>query len=224
MTPVTIPLADGGSVPGLLQAPPDPAAAVVLAHGAGAGMAHPFMAAAAEGLVARGLAVLRYQFPFMAEGRKPPDRPPVAQATVRGAVAAAAQAWPGLPLIAGGKSFGGRMTSGAQAVAPLPGVRALLFLGFPLHAAAKPGIARAAHLADVALPMLFVQGTRDALAEPGLLRPMVEALGPRATLLAIEGADHGFHVPARSGRTDADVLATALDAVEAWILPIVGAS
>lgn len=208
-------------VSGLLAVPPTASACLVLAHGAGAGMTHPFMATVASGLADRNIASLRYQFPSMERGAKRPDRPPLARATVRAAVAAAARLAPGLPLVAGGKSFGGRMTSQAQAETPLPGVRGLVFLGFPLHPAGKPARDRADHLADVAVPMLFAQGTRDTLAEPALLAPVVAGLGKRATLIAIEAADHSFHVPARSGRSDAEVLAALLDDVAAWIERIV---
>ena len=179
-------------------------------------MTHPFMTAVAEGLAARGIATLRYQFPYMQQGRRQPDSPAVAQATVRAAVVAAAEHCSGLPLFAGGKSFGGRMTSQAQAAAPLPGVRGLLFLGFPLHPAGKPSAVRADHLIAVRVPMLFVQGGRDALAEPGLLTGVLAGLGPRAAMHGIPQADHGFHVPVRSGRTDAEVLAEILDAAAAW--------
>lgn len=210
-----ISLADGQEVAGLLRLPPGARACLVLAHGAGAGMTHPFMTAVAEGLGAHGVASLRYQFPYMQRGSKRPDQPALAHATVRAAVAAARRLAPGLALFAGGKSFGGRMTSQAQAAEPLPGVRGLVFLGFPLHPAGKPSDARAAHLAEVRVPMLFVQGTRDALADPALLAPLVDRLG--ATLLALPDADHAFHVPVRSGRTDAAVLAAALATVAEWI-------
>ena len=208
---------DGVAVSGLLQAPRGARAAVVLAHGAGAGMHHPFMAAVATGLAARGIATLRYQFPYMERGSKRPDPPKVAQATVRAAVAAAAATLPGLPLVAGGKSFGGRMTSQAQAAAPLPNVRGLAFLGFPLHPPDRPSAERAAHLSDVTIPMLFLQGTRDAFAALDCLRPVCGALRPRATLKLFEGADHSFHVPARSGRKDADFLDDVLDALAGWL-------
>jgi hypothetical protein len=204
-------------VSALLQAPPSPRACYVLAHGAGAGMAHPFMAAVSAGLAARGVATLRYQFPYMEQGSKRPDRPPVAHATVRAAVAQAARLLPDIALVAGGKSFGGRMTSQAQALAPLPSVRGLAFLGFPLHPAGKPSAERGKHLFDVAIPMLFLQGTRDALAALAELEPLVRSLGLRATLRLFENADHSFHVPARSGRTDAQVLDEVLDALAAWI-------
>lgn len=204
-------------VSGLLQAPPDARACFVLAHGAGAGMTHPFMAAVASGLGARRIATLRYQFPYMEQRSKRPDPPRVAQATVRTAVAAAAQSLPGLPLVAGGKSFGGRMTSQAQATSPLAGVRGLAFLGFPLHPAGRPSRERAKHLFDVQIPMLFLQGTRDALASLGELEPVCAALGNRATLKLFAEADHSFHVPRRSGRTDAQVFDEVLDAFAAWV-------
>jgi predicted alpha/beta-hydrolase family hydrolase len=207
----------GIRVSGLLQAPPRARACYVLAHGAGAGMSHPFMAAVAAQLASRGVASLRYQFPYMERRAKRPDPPPLAQMTVRAAVAAAARALPDLPLIAGGKSFGGRMTSQAQAKAPLPGVRGLAFLGFPLHPANRPSQDRAAHLFDVHIPMLFLQGTRDALAARDQIEPVCENLGGRATLTLFENADHSFHVPARSGRTDAQIRGEMLDALASWI-------
>jgi len=206
----------GRRVSGLLQMPAQARCCYVLAHGAGAGMTHAFMASVASELAERGIATLRYQFPYKEQGGKRPDPPALAQATVRAAVAAAGTLAPGLPLIAGGKSFGGRMTSQAQAAQPLAGVRGLAFLGFPLHPAKRPSDARAAHLADVAIPMLFLQGTRDALADLAMLRPVVVALGARATLHLVEEADHSFHVPARTGRTDADVLREMLDVLAAW--------
>ena len=214
--PVSIVVGDG-KVSGLLVAPPSPRALYVLAHGAGAGMAHPFMEAAAQGLAERGVATLRYQFPYMERGSKRPDTPRIAQGAVRGAVAEAARSLPGVPLYAGGKSFGGRMTSQAQAESPLEGVRGLIFLGFPLHAAGKPDDARGKHLAEVTVPMLFLQGSRDDLASLELLRPLVKKLGSRATLAVFEHADHSFHVPAKSGRKDPEVLAELLDALAAWI-------
>ena len=176
------------------------------------------MAAVAKGLAERGIATLRYEFDYMAKGTKRPDPPKVAQARVREAVAEAARRMPGTTLFAGGKSFGGRMTSQAQAESPLEGVRGLVFFGFPLHAAGKPSADRAKHLADVAVPMLFLQGSRDALADLELLTPVVKKLGSRATLEIVEGADHSFHVPAKSGKSDADVLAGILDATAAWIV------
>lgn len=209
---VTIHIGENNRVSALWLAPGDARACLVLAHGAGAGMAHKSMTAIAEGLAARGIATLRYQFPYMERGSKRPDAPPVAHAAVRAAVAEAAKLAAGLPLYAGGKSFGGRMTSQAQALDPMPGVRGLVFFAFPLHPAGKPADTRAAHLAEVAVPMLFLQGTNDALAEMDLLRPVVAGLGKRATLTLAEGADHSFHVPAKTGRKDADVLAELLDA------------
>jgi predicted alpha/beta-hydrolase family hydrolase len=207
----------GIRVSGLLQAPPRARACYVLAHGAGAGMSHPFMAAVAAELASRWIASLRYQFPYMERRAKRPDPPPLAQMTVRAAVAAAACALPDLALIAGGKSFGGRMTSQAQAKAPLPGVHGLAFLGFPLHPANRPSQDRAAHLFDVHIPMLFLQGTRDALAARDQIEPVCENLGGRATLTLFENADHSFHVPARSGRTDAQIRGEMLDALASWI-------
>ena len=206
-----------GQVPALLSSPADASTCVVLGHGAGAGMQHPFMAAVAEGLAARGIATLRYQFPYMARGSKRPDPPKVAQATVRAAVAEAARRCPRMTLVAGGKSFGGRMSSQAQAAAAMPGVRGLAFLGFPLHPAGKPSIERAAHLDAVDVPMLFLQGTRDELADLSLLRPVVARLGERATLHLVDDADHAFHVRARSGRNDVQVLDAMLDALAHWI-------
>ena len=214
---ITIAVDAEQSVSGLLLAPAQPRACYVLAHGAGAGMAHPFMAKVAAGLAVRCIATLRYQFPYMERGSRRPDPPRIAHAAVRAAVAEATRRLPGVALFAGGKSFGGRMTSQAQADTPLPGVRGLAFLGFPLHPAGKPSDERAAHLADTEVPLLFLQGTRDELADLALLRPMVERLGARATLLVFDAADHSFHVPARSGRTDAQVLDTALDAMAAWM-------
>jgi len=203
-------------VSGLLQLPMQARCCYVLAHGAGAGMAHPFMAAVAEELAERGVATLRFQFLYMEQGSKRPDAPPQAQAAVRAAVASAGKLARGLPLIAGGKSFGGRMTSQAQAASPLPGVRGLVFLGFPLHPAGKPSAARSKHLYDIEVPMLFLQGTRDALADLGELRPVVAGLGRRATLRLFDDADHSFHVPARRGRKDADVRREMLDVLAAW--------
>src|SRR5205823_3159096 len=210
--PVTIAVSETTHGSGLLQAPAEPRACFVLAHGAGAGMAHPFMAGVAAGLAERRIASLRYQFPYMERRSRRPDPPKVAHATVRAAVAEAARLLPRLALVAGGKSFGGRMTSQAQAAAPLPGVRGLAFLGFPLHPAGRPSRDRGDHLFDVRIPMLFLQGTRDALAELAELKPLCAALGPRATLKLFKDADHSFHVPARSGRTDREVRADMLDA------------
>jgi predicted alpha/beta-hydrolase family hydrolase len=215
---VTIPLDRDAAVSGLWLAPPAARAAFVFAHGAGAGMAHKSMAAIAEGLAARGVATLRYNFLYMERGSKRPDPPALAHQAVREAVAEAKKLAPGLPLFAGGKSFGGRMTSQAQALAPLPGVRGLVFFAFPLHPAGKPGDERAKHLSDVTLPMLFLQGENDALAELALLRPVVAKLGERATLALFAHADHNFHAPAKSGRKDAEVLTEALDAATEWML------
>jgi len=208
------------SVSALLIQPTDARACFVFAHGAGAGMTHSFMEQAAAGLAGRGIATLRYQFPYMEKGSKRPDSPVIAHAAVRAAVAEAARHCPGLPLIAGGKSFGGRMTSQAQAKAPLAGVRGLAFFGFPLHAAGKPSIDRADHLAEVHVPILFLQGTNDKLAELQLLKPVVEKLKPAATMHVIEAADHSFHVPARSGRNDREVMNEILDALAAWVRAI----
>jgi predicted alpha/beta-hydrolase family hydrolase len=207
-----------GAVSAMLQAPPDARACYVLAHGAGAGMHHAFMAAAADGLAERGIATLRYQFPYMERGSKRTDAPATAHATVRAAVAQAAAHLAGLRLYAGGKSFGGRMTSQAQALAPLPGVAGLVFLGFPLHTDGVPSSTRAEHLQEVRVPMLFIQGTRDKLAEFPRMQALAEELGERATLLTIEEADHSFHVLARSGRKDAQVLQQVLDGAAAWML------
>ena len=215
--PVTVTLENGTRVSGLLQGAARARAAYVLAHGAGAGMTHPFLAAIAAELAKRGLATLRYQFPYMEQGGKRPDPPPLARATVRAAVAEAARLLPGVALIAGGKSFGGRMTSQAQAEAPLAGVRGLAFLGFPLHPAGRPSDERAKHLSDVRVPMLFLQGTRDALARVALIEPVCAALGARATLRLFADADHSFHVPARSGRTDAQVRGELVDALAEWV-------
>jgi uncharacterized protein len=201
-------------VSALLISPPRPYACYVLAHGAGAGMAHPSMQAVAVELGERGVATLRYQFPYMEQGSKRPDPPALCHAAVRAAVAKAGELK--LPLIAGGRSFGGRMTSQAQAKSALPGVRGLAFLGFPLHPAGRPSDDRAEHLFDVRIPMLFLQGTRDALAERSLLEPLVDLLGKRATLKLFEDADHSFHVPAKTGRKDAEVRSEMLDALAAW--------
>ena len=214
---IAIAVGDDVSVSALLQVPHDAEALLVLAHGAGAGMTHPFMAAMADGFAKRAIATLRYQFPYMERGSKRPDPPQLAQATVRAAVAAAVQAQPKLPLFAGGKSFGGRMSSQAQAKAPLKELRGLVFIGFPLHPAGKPSQDRAKHLAEVKIPMLFLQGTRDALAELTLLEPVCKSLGNRATLKLFAEADHSFHVPAKSGRKDAEVFAELLDVTASWI-------
>jgi predicted alpha/beta-hydrolase family hydrolase len=215
--PVAIIVNDAQRVSGLLQAPTAARVCYVLAHGAGAGMTHPFMAAIASGLAERGIATLRYQFPFMERGAKRPDTPKVAHATVRAAVQEAARLVPDLPLFAGGKSFGGRMTSQAQAASLLPGVYGLLFLGFPLHPPGQPSDERAKHLFDVQIPMFFLQGTRDEFADLQFLQPLCQQLGARATLKLFQDADHSFHVPARTGRKDSEVRGELLDAIANWI-------
>ena len=215
--PVTIAIDDAQRVSGLLQAPPEARACYIMAHGAGAGMTHPFMAATANELAERGIATLRYQFPYMEQGSKRPDTPKLAQATVRAAVAEASRLLPELALFAGGKSFGGRMTSQAQAASPLSGVRGLVFLGFPLHPAGRPSDERGAHLLAVQIPMLFMQGTRDQLADLQLLQTHVGQLGARATLKLFQDADHSFHVPARTGRKDSDIMVEMSDALADWI-------
>jgi uncharacterized protein len=204
-----------GSVSALLLRPEKARSCFVFAHGAGAGMTHSFMETFAAGLHERGIASLRFQFPYMEKGSKRPDPPAIAQAAVRAAVAEAGRRCPDLLLIAGGKSFGGRMTSQAQASSPLPGVRGLAFLGFPLHPAGKPSTDRAAHLSEIGIPMLFLQGTRDNLAEAALIEPVVGRL-PSATLHLVDGADHSFHVLARSGRDDREVMREILDAFASW--------
>jgi hypothetical protein len=180
-------------------------------------MQHTFLSGIAAALTARGVAILRYQFPFMERNSRRPDSPAVCHTTIRAAIAWAGAAEPSLPLIAGGKSFGGRMTSQAQALDPLTGVRGLVFLGFPLHPAKRPSLSRADHLSNIGIPMLFVQGTRDALAETQLIRQAVEGLGDRASLEWVDGADHAFHIPARSGKSDSDVLTAIADALHTWI-------
>ena len=214
--PLTFEVQGGPRVSARLELPAGARGCYVLAHGAGAGMEHPFMSAAARELGALGIATLRYQFPYMERRSRRPDPPALCHATVRAAVEQAARLAPALPLFAGGRSFGGRMTSQAQALDPLPGVRGLAFLGFPLHPAGKPGDSRARHLADVRIPMLFVQGTRDALAERGLLEALMVRLGARASLSLIEDADHSFHVPARTGK-DSQVRSELLRAVARWM-------
>jgi uncharacterized protein len=205
-----------GDVSGLLLRPAGARLLYVLAHGAGAGMRHPFLEQIARQLAERGIGTLRYQFPYMERRASRPDPPAVAAAAVRAAAAEAARLAPGLPLVAGGKSFGGRMTSTAQAEAPLPGVRGLVFLGFPLHPPGRPGDARAEHLAQVQIPMLFLQGTRDAFADLNLLRPVVTRLGERATLHLVDGGDHSFKVLKRTDKTDADVMDELVGAIVAW--------
>jgi predicted alpha/beta-hydrolase family hydrolase len=205
-----------GEVGALLLRPGDARWLLVLGHGAGAGMRHPFLEAVAARLAGRGIATFRYQFPYMERGRRRPCPQPVLLATVRSAVAAAVEAAGDLPLLAGGKSMGGRMTSMAAAEAPLPDVRGLVFFGFPLHAPGKPSSERGAHLAGVTVPMLFLQGTRDKLAELDLLRPICDKLGNRAQLHVVEGADHSFHMLKQSGRTDGEVLDELGRTVGAW--------
>ena len=208
---------DGGvEVSALLSMPAKARRLLVLAHGAGAGMHHPFMEMLAGELASVGVATFRYQFPYMEERRRIPDSPAVLTATVVAAVRAAAEAAPGLPLLAGGKSMGGRMTSQAAAEHPLDGVRGLVFFGFPLHPPNRPGTKRADHLARVATPMLFLQGTRDTLADLKLLRPLCAKLGSRATLHIIETADHSFHGLKRSGKSDAEVLRELAETAASW--------
>ena len=214
---LTLAIDDTRGVSALFQLPQAAKACYVLAHGAGAGMEHPSMTAIATELAARGIATLRFQFPYMENRTRRPDPPAICHATVRAAVAEAARRAPSLALIAGGRSFGGRMTSQAQAIEPLPGVQGLAFIGFPLHPAGKPSIERAAHLHEVKIPMLFLQGTRDELAQLDLLQPIIDQLGARATLKLLQDADHSFHVPARTGRKDAHVRAEMLDALATWI-------
>lgn len=202
------------TLPTILNAPPDLRALLVLAHGAGAGMRHAFLEQLAQALAAVGVGTLRYEFAYMEAKKHRVDPPAAAAARVREAVAEAARLAPGVPLYAGGKSFGGRMTSTAQAEAPLEAVRGLVFVGFPLHPPPRPGIERAAHLAAVQVPMLFLQGTRDEFARLDLLTPVVQGLGARATLHLVEGADHGFKT---KGRKPADVISELAAAVEAWL-------
>jgi predicted alpha/beta-hydrolase family hydrolase len=221
--PLTIPVDGAGAVSALLILPPQARACFVFAHGAGAGMTHAFMNQAAEGLASRSIATLRFQFPYMEKGSKRPDPPAVAQAAVRAAVAEAARLCPGLRLFAGGKSFGARMTSQAQAAKPLPGVAGLAFFGFPLHPAGQPAVTRADHLDAVGIPMLFLQGTRDKLAEMELLEPVVQRLGQRATLHRVDQADHAFHVPARSGRDDRAVMDELIQGFALWCEALPGA-
>src|SRR6266567_4648827 len=216
-TELTLAASPGGSpVSGLLLRPDGARLLYVLAHGAGAGMRHPFLESISQRLAERSIATLRYQFPYMEQRARRPDPPAVAAATVRAAVVEAARVAPGLPLVAGGKSFGGRMTSTAQAEQPLPGVRGLVFLGFPLHPPERPGDSRAEHLARVQIPMLFLQGDRDEFADLKLLKPMIKRLGERATLHIVEGGDHSFHVLKRSGKTDPDVMGELVGTIADW--------
>lgn len=217
---ITLP-GSGSEVSGLLRLPPDARLLYVLAHGAGAGMRHPFLERTAAALAERGVATLRYQFPYMERKQRRPDPPAVAAAAVRAAVVAARAAAPDLPLIAGGKSFGGRMTSTAQAEQPLPDVRGLAFLGFPLHPPGRPAVSRADHLDAVAIPMLFLQGERDEFAELLLLRQVLRRLGGRATLHLVKGGDHSFSVPKSSGRTPDEVLAEVCDGLATWAADVI---
>jgi len=218
---LTITIDSGRSVSALASVPSSPTVCYVLAHGAGAGMTHPFMTAVATELADLDIGTLRYQFPYMQEGTRRPDPPVRCHAAVRAAVAEATRLTRGLPLIAGGRSFGGRMTSQAQALAPLPGVRGLVFLGFPLHPAGTPSMDRAKHLADVRIPMLFLQGTRDALAQLDLMEKLARQLGERATLKLLPDADHSWHVPARTGRKDPQVRAEALRLLADWVQSVI---
>ena len=220
MTVISIETGSSGRVSAVVALPPDAWLIYVMAHGAGAGMRHKFLESVAAALADRGVATLRYQFPYMEAGMKRPDSPRVAEATVEAAVRRASELAPGLPVIAGGKSFGGRMTSGAAARGLLPGVRGLAFLGFPLHPPGQPGTTRAEHLEQVDVPMLFLQGTRDAFARPDLLLPLCRRLEPRATLHLVEEGDHSFSVPKRAGRTPAEVLDGLADALVAWARPL----
>jgi uncharacterized protein len=214
---VTIAVNDQAHVSGLMVTLPGARACFVMAHGAGAGMTHPFMEAMAAGLATRGIASLCYQFSYMELGGRRPDPPALAQATVRAAVDKALERAPGVPLFAGGKSFGGRMTSQAQAESPLPGVKGLVFLGFPLHPAGKPSVQRGQHLFGVKVPMLFLQGSRDRLADLGLLRPLVKRLGQGAVLKEFLDADHSFNVPARSGGSNIQVRDQIAESIAAWV-------
>jgi len=218
--PVTIAVDDINSVSGLLQAPTRARACYMMAHGAGAGMTHAFMASFANDLAERDIATLRYQFPYMERGSRRPDSPKLAQATVRAAVVEAARLLPKLALFAGGKSFGGRMTSQAQATSPLAGVRGLVFVGFPLHPPGKPADERGAHLFDVQIPMLFLQGSRDEFAELSLLQNLVAKLGARASLELFDEADHSFHVPARTGKKDPQIRAEMADTMSEWMVKL----
>lgn len=214
--PLSIEVKPGLSVSALLQLRAQARACFVLGHGAGAGMAHAFMADLAAALESRQIGTLRYQFPYMENGSKRPDPPALCHATVRAAVEEARRQAPGVALIAGGKSFGGRITSQAQAAKPLPDVRGLAFVGFPLHPAKKPSVERAGHLSEVKVPMLFLQGTRDDLADISLLEPIIDKLGACATLKRIDGADHSFHVLARSGRNDHEVMEELAETFVSW--------
>src|SRR5258706_7995038 len=213
---IRIEVENRGEVSALLERPANSRHLLVLAHGAGAGMTHPFMESLSTELASLGVATLRYQFPYMEERRRIPDAPAVLLSTVRAAVRAASHAAPDLPLFAGGKSMGGRMTSQAAAEAPLNGVRGLVFFGFPLHPPNRPGTTRAEHLAKVTVPMLFLQGTRDTFADLKLLRPICTELSPQARLHTINDADHSFHVPKSTGKTDLEVLHELVETVSSW--------
>lgn len=214
---LSIEVGDGTRVSGILMTPLEPKACFVVAHGAGAGMRHPFMENLAHDLAARRVATLRYQFPYMERLSRRPDPPALCHAAVRAAAREAGVLRPDLPLIAGGKSFGGRMTSQAQAAIPLAEVRSLVFLGFPLHPPKQPSDTRAEHLSKIRIPMLFVQGTRDEFAQPELLNPVISRLGSLATLRLLPDADHSFRVPARGHTTRAQTNTTMLDAIVDWI-------
>jgi predicted alpha/beta-hydrolase family hydrolase len=221
LTPLTIAVNQETAVSALATVPQDSSACLVFAHGAGAGMNHPSIAGICNGLAARGIATLRFQFPYMEQGSRRPDPPKLCHQTVRCAVAAAHAFLPALPLIAGGKSFGGRMTSQAQALAPLPDVRGLCLFGFPLHPPKQASTTRADHLSSIHIPMLFLQGARDPMAEPSLMQGVVKQLSAPATLELIEHADHAFHVLVRSGTTDAQVMESMLDDVAQWVARVV---
>ena len=216
MERLRIPVGDD-EVSALLIRPENAGALYLFAHGAGAGMTHKSVESNALGLAERRIATLRYQFPYMEKGSRRPDPPKVAHAAVRAAAAQALEIAPDLTLFAGGRSFGGRMTSQAQADSPLPNVRGLAFIGFPLHPAGKPGTERAEHMKRVSVPLLFVSGAKDALAQMDLLEPVVRGLGDHATLHVIAEADHSLKVPAKSGRTNAEAEAEALDAMADWM-------
>ena len=215
-----IEVSEGVRVSAMSQLPPKPRALFVFAHGAGAGMSHSFMNAFAAALALRGIGTLRFNFPYMERGSRRPDSPALCHATIRASVADARRRWPKMKLIAGGKSFGGRMTSQAQAIEPIDGVRGLAFVGFPLHAPKKPSVTRGEHLREVRVPMLFLQGTRDDLADLKLLQPLVKKLGKHATLKRIEAADHGFHVLKRSGRDDPALLDELADTLTNWAIKL----
>lgn len=221
--PLQLAVSESETVSALLRVPAATRAAFVFAHGAGAGMNHAFMAALAGELASRSVASLRFQFPYMQKNLKRPDAPAAAQATVRAAVGEARRRLPTTPLFAGGKSFGGRMTSQAQAESPLSGVLGLVFVGFPLHPEGRPSTQRAEHLARIGIPMLFLQGTRDALADLGLLRPVVADLGDRARLAVFEHADHAFHVPRKSG-SSSEVLEALAETITGWMFAVSGQS